>query len=85
MILKIQTDFTSARYVVSSLRKKVKDGPPIPTRELSSKTDPALKAVEQETFNRKYEAKSAHYYNQETLFEDNWIKAYGLIHASYYS
>ena len=78
MILKIQTDFTSARYVVSSLRKKVKDGPPVPVRELSSKTDADQKAIEQETLNRKYEAKSAHYYNQETLFEDNLIKAYGL-------
>ena len=85
MILKIQTDFTSARYVVSSLRKKVKDGPPVPVRELSSKTDPDQKAIEQETLNRKYEAKSAHYYNQETLFEDDWIKAYGLIYRGYCS
>ena len=85
MILKSQTNFTSARYVVSSLRKKVKDGPPVPVRELSSKTNADEKAIEQETLNRKYEAKSAHYYNQETLFEDNWIKVYGLIYRGYCS
>ena len=60
MILKIQTDFTSARYVVSSLRKKVKEGPPTPVRETSTKTDVNQKVIEQETMNRKYEAKLAY-------------------------
>ena len=42
-------------------------------------TDIALKAIGQEIFNRKYEAQLAHYFTQEIDFEDNWVKAYGLI------
>ena len=85
MILKIQTDFTSSRYVVSSLRNKIKEGPPIPVREISRNPDEEMRSIEQETFNRRYEAKSAHFYSQETLLEDNWIKAYGLIYRGYCS
>ena len=47
--------------------------------------DVALKAIEQETLNRKYEAQFAHYFEQEMEFEDNWVKAYGLIFESYCS
>ena len=65
VILKIQTDFQAARYVVSSLRKKIKEGPPVPERETSSKTDVNQKAIEQETTNRKYEAKLTYYFTQE--------------------
>ena len=79
VILRIQTDFQAARYVVSSLRKGIKEGPPAPERETSTKTDMSQKAIEQETMNRKYEAKLVHYFTQEQTFEDNWIKAYGLI------
>ena len=46
VILKIQTDFQAARYVVSSLRNKKKDGPPVPVRETSNKTNPDEKAIE---------------------------------------
>ena len=80
VILKIQTDFQSARYVVTSLRKRTKQGPPTPTRETSSKSDADEKRIKQETMNRKYEAKLAHYFKQVKDFEDNWIKTYGLIY-----
>ena len=83
VILKIQTDFQAGRYVVSSLRSKAKSGPPTPTRETSSKANEDKRKVEQETLNRKYEAKLVHFFKQEEDFEDNWIKAYGLIYRSY--
>ena len=35
--------------------------------------------------NRKYEAQLAHYFAQEMDFEDNWVKAYGLIFETYCS
>ena len=75
IILKIQTTFTGGRYIVNSLRAQIKDGPAVPTRGTSVKTDAALKAIEQETLNRKYEAQLAHYFAQEMDFEDNWVKA----------
>ena len=83
VILKIQTDFQAGRYVVSSLRSKVKSGPPTPTRETSSKANEDERRIEQETLNRKYEAKLVHFFKQEEDFQDNWIKAYGLIYRSY--
>ena len=46
VILKIQTDFQAGRYVVSSLRSKVKSGPPTPTRETSSKTNEDERKIE---------------------------------------
>ena len=43
------------------------------------------KAIEQETMNRRYDSKMNFYSTQEQSFEDNWIKAYGLIYRSYCS
>ena len=40
-------------------------------RETSNKTDTDKKATEQETFNRKYEMKLAHFNNIEDEFEEN--------------
>ena len=85
IISKIQTAFTGGQYIVNSLRAKAKIGPAIPTRGTSTIVDATLKAVEQETLNRKYEAQLAHYFGQEMEFEDNWVKAYGLIFESYCS
>ena len=85
IILRIQTQFQSGRYIVTSLRDGVKKGPPMPTRETSNKADADEKRIEQETMNRKYEAKLIHYFRQNEDFEDNWIKAYGLIYATYCS
>ena len=85
VILEIQTDFQAGRYVVSSLRSKVKSGPPTPTRETSSKMNEDERKIKQETLNCKYEAKLVHFFKQEEDFQDNWIKAYGLIYRSYYT
>ena len=62
VILKIKTTFQGGRYIVNSLRARRKLGPATPTRGTSVITDVALKAIEQETFNRKYEAQLAHYF-----------------------
>ena len=85
IILKIQTTFNGGRYIVTSLRSRVKAGPPMPTRGVSALVNADLKAVEQETLNRKFEAQLAHYFGQEVEFEDNWVKAYGLIFETYCS
>ena len=61
----------------------MKQGPPTPTRDTSNLTDADAKAIEQETMNRKYEAKLSHYFKQQEDLEDNWIKAYGLIYTYY--
>ena len=63
----------------------MKVGPAVPTRGTSQITDAALKAIEQETLNRKYEAQLVHYFSQEMDFEENWVKAYGLIFETYCS
>ena len=65
IILKIQTTFDGRRYVVKSLRSKTKDGPPQPVRGLSQKTDLLEKVVEQESFNRKFEAQLSYYFTAE--------------------
>ena len=70
---------------MNSLRVRKRLGPATPTRGTSVITDEALKAIEQETFNRKYEAQLAHYFTQEMDFEENWVKAYGLIFDTYCS
>ena len=70
---------------MTSLRSRVKQGPPMPTQGVSVLDNVDLKAVEQETLNRKYEAQLAHYFGQEVEFEDNWVKAYGLIFETYCS
>ena len=49
-------------------------------KEISNKTDANERSIKQETMNRKYEAKLAHYFKQEEYFKDNRIKAYGLIY-----
>ena len=85
IILKIQTTFTGSRYIVNSLRSRAKIGPDIPTRGTTTILDATLKSVEQETLNHKYEAQLAHYFGQEMEFEDNWVKAYGLIFKTYCS
>ena len=85
IILKIQTTFNGGRDIVTSLRSRVKQGPPMPTRGVSVLGNADLKSIEQENLNRKYEAQLAHYFGQEVEFEDNWVKAYGLIFETYCS
>ena len=85
IILKIQTTFNGGHYIVTSLRSRVKKGPPMPTRGVSVLVNVDLKAIEQETLNRKFEAQLVHYFGQEVEFEDNWVKAYGLIFETYCS
>ena len=50
--------------------------------ETSVKTDKAEKAIERETFNRKYEAKLGHHFQQEVKLEDNWVRVYGIIYGT---
>ena len=85
IILKIQTTFEGGRYVVTSLRGKVKGGPPAPVRGISQKVDLTEKTIEQESLNRKYDAQCGYYFTSESQFEDNWVKAYGLIFDNYCS
>ena len=85
IVLKIQTSFDGGRFVVKSLRGKVKEGPVLPTRGQSNKTDQLERAIEQESLNRKYEAQLSYYFTAESQFEDNWVKAYGLIYDTYCS
>ena len=85
IVLKIQTTFDGGRFVVKSLRGKAKEGPILPTRGQSNKTDQLERAIEQESLNRKYEAQLSYYFTAESQFEDNWVKAYGLIYDTYCS
>ena len=71
IILKIQTTFDGGRYIVKSLRGKAKEGPPVPARGQSQKTDQLERAIEQESLNRKYEAQLAYYFTTESQFENN--------------
>ena len=63
----------------------MKIGPAVPKTDTSTKSNTAAKAIEQETFNRKYEAQLAHYFRAEAEFEDNWVNAFGLILDNYCS
>ena len=85
IILKIQKEFQASRYIVSSLRNKVKQGPAMPDRTISTNADANLAAIEQETFNRRYEAQLAYHFQAEAKFENNWEKAYGLVFDNFCS
>ena len=81
--LKIQKEYSGARFVVNSLRRRTRQGPTAPVRDTSNLPDPAAKAIEQETFDRKYEILMAHHIKLQDEFEDNLIRAYGLVYDNY--
>ena len=83
IIIKVQTTLYGGRFVFKSLMDTVKSGSEVPVRGQSQKVDNLEKMIEQESFNRKYKAQLAHYFSAESNFEDNWIKAYGLIYNTY--
>ena len=83
IVIKIQKEFTSGRHIVQSLRNKAKAGPAIPTRDVSTLTDADQKRIQQETYNRKYDAELNYYFTANAEFENNWQKAYGLIFDGY--
>ena len=45
IILKIQTEFQSARFIMTSLRKRIKEVPPTPSREASNRTDKTERVI----------------------------------------
>ena len=48
--LKIQKEYSGARFVVNSLQRRTRQGPNAPVRGASNLPDPVAKAVEQKTF-----------------------------------
>ena len=67
----MQTTFLSGRFIVSLLRKWIKQGPTMPNRETSILSDPNLKVIKQDSMNRKFNTKILHYFKAEEEFEDN--------------
>ena len=56
IILKVQKEFEGGRYIASSLRNRVKEGPQMPTLQHSAQADQAAKDREQREFQSRYEA-----------------------------
>ena len=87
-IFKLQTNLEYGRYVVKSLRDRVKQGPADPQLETSTAgagpTDQA-RIVEQNKFNHKYRVKMDHWLKRDKDFSENWEHAYGIIFGQYCS
>ena len=87
-ILKLQTTLVNGRYVVKSLRDRVKKGPPEPVLQTSTKgaddSDP-LRIKEQKQFDMNHSSKFDYWCQQNNEFEENWEKAYGIIFSQYCS
>ena len=85
IILKIQKEFDSSRHIVNSLRSRKKSGPQEPTVWISNKVDQNERVVEQASFNRAFDISCARYHDQNEKFEENWVRAYGMIFDNYCS
>ena len=51
-----------------------KAGPAMPTQDVSTLADAEAKRIQQETYNRKYDAELNYYFTVNAEFENNWQK-----------
>ena len=61
IIIKIQKEFEGGRLIANSLRKKVKEGPTLPTLQQSTKTDRDDKEKENKNFQCQFDAQMKNY------------------------
>ena len=57
IVIKVQKEFKESRLLSRTLRLRVKEGPALPIREISTKEDAEQKRVEQETFDQTHDSR----------------------------